>query len=93
MLIDVLELKKERLDEVRKQLKKYLKFQYNCKAANMLKAERDKLKIEIKNIEACRNKKVDGIGDSPEESKIIMEHNQIEFDIKKAIKHTSTYMK
>ena len=81
MLIDVLELKKERLDEVRKQLKKYLKFQYNCTAANMLKAERDKLKIEIKNIEACRNKKVDGIGDNPEESKIIMEHNQIGFDL------------
>ena len=57
MLIDVLELKKERLDEVRKQLKKYLKFQYNCAAANMLKTERDKLKIEIKNIEAFRNKK------------------------------------
>ena len=81
MLIDVLELKKERLDEVRKQLKKYLKFQYNCTAANMLKAERDKLKVEIKNIEACRNKKVDGIGDNPEESKIILEHNQIGFDL------------
>ena len=81
MIIDVLELKKERLDEVRKQLKKYLKFQYNCTAANMLKAERDKLKIEIKNIEACRNKKVDGIGDNPKEAKIIMEHNQIGFDL------------
>ena len=51
MIIDVLELKKERLDEVRKQLKKYLQFQYNCAAANMLKAERDKLKVEIKEIE------------------------------------------
>ena len=81
MIIDVLELKKERLDEVRKQLKKYLKFQYNCAAANMLKAERDKLKIEIKNIEACRNKKVDGIGDNLEESKIILDHNQIRFDL------------
>ena len=47
----------------------------------MLKAERDKLKIEIKNIEACRNKKVDGIGDNPKEAKIIMEHNQIGFDL------------
>ena len=81
MIIDVLELKKERLDEVRKQLKKYLKFQYNCAAANMLKAERDKLKVEIKNIEACRNKKVDGIGDNPKEAKIILEHNQIGFDL------------
>ena len=81
MIIDVLELKKERLDEVRKQLKKYLKFQYNCTAANMLKTERDKLKVEIKNIEACRNKKVDGIGDNPKEAKIILEHNQIGFDL------------
>ena len=81
MLIDALEVKKERLQEIRLQLRKYLKFQYNCTAANMLKAERDKLKIEIKNIEACRNKKVDGIGDNPEESKIIMEHNQIGFDL------------
>ena len=81
MLIDAKKIKKERLDEVRKQLKKYLKFQYNCTAANMLKAERDKLKIEIKNIEACRNKKVDGIGDNPEEAKIIIEHNQIGFDL------------
>ena len=81
MLIDALEVKKERLQEIRLQLRKYLKFQYNCAAANMLKAERDKLKIEIKNIEACRNKKVDGIGDNPKEAKIIMEHNQIGFDL------------
>ena len=81
MIIDVLELKKERLDEVRKQLKKYLKFQYNCTAANMLKAERDKLKAEIKKIEASRERKASSIGDNPEESKIIMEHNQIGFDL------------
>ena len=80
-MIDVLQVKKERLQEVRFQLKKYLTKQYNCAAANMLKAERDKLKVEIKNIEACRNKKVDGIGDNPEESKIILEHNQIGFDL------------
>ena len=80
-MINLLEVKKERLQEVRLQLKKYLKGQYNCLEANMLKAERDKLKIEIKNIEACRNKKVDGIGDNPEESKIILEHNQIGFDL------------
>ena len=47
----------------------------------MLKTERDKLKVEIKNIEACRNKKVDGIGDNPKEAKIILEHNQIGFDL------------
>ena len=47
----------------------------------MLKTERDKLKAEIKNIEACRNKKVDGIGDNPKEAKIIMDHNQIGFDL------------
>ena len=76
-----LELKKERLDEVRKQLKKYLKFQYNCTAANMLKAERDKLKAEIKKIEASRERKASSIGDNPEESKIILEHNQIGFDL------------
>ena len=56
-MIDLLEVKKERLQEIRMQLRKYLKGQYNCAAANMLKAERDKLKAEIKNIEACRNKK------------------------------------
>ena len=80
-MINLLEVKKERLQEVRLQLKKYLKVQYNCTAANMLKAERDKLKIEIKNIEACRNKKVDGIGDNPKEAKIILEYNQIGFDL------------
>ena len=80
-MINLLEVKKERLQEVRLQLKKYLKGQYNCLEANMLKAKRDKLKVEIKNIEACRNKKVDGIGDNPEEAKIIIEHNQIGFDL------------
>ena len=80
-MINLLEVKKERLQEVRLQLKKYLKGQYNCLEANMLKAERDKLKAEIKNIEACRNKKVDGIGDNPKEAKIILEHNQIGFDL------------
>ena len=84
-MIDLLEVKKERLQEVRMQLKKYLKFQYNCATANMLKAERDRLKVEIKEIEARREKKLasrdDNIGDSIEESKIIMEHNQIKFDL------------
>ena len=81
MLIDALEVKKERLQEVRLQLKKYLKGQYNCLEANMLKAERDKLKDEIKKIEAYREMKASSIGDNPEESKIIMEHNQIGFDL------------
>ena len=84
-MIDMLEVKKERLQEVRMQLKKYLKFQYNCAAANMLKAERDKLKVEIKEMEARREKKLasrdDCIGDSIEESQIIMKHNQIRFDL------------
>ena len=51
----------------------------------MLKAERDKLKVEIKEMEARREKKLastnDCIGDNIEESKIIMEHNQISFDL------------
>ena len=80
-MINLLEVKKERLQEVRMQLKKYLKFQYNCTAANMLKTERDKLKAEIKKIEASRERKASSIGDNPEESKIIMEHNQIGFDL------------
>ena len=80
-MIDLLEVKKERLQEVRMQLRKYLKFQYNCAAANMLKAERDKLKAEIKKIESSRERKASSIGDNPEESKIIMEHNQIGFDL------------
>ena len=84
-MINLLEVKKERLQEVRMQLKKYLKFQYNYAAANMLKAERDKLKVEIKEIEACREKKLvstnDCIGDNPEESKIILEQNQMSFDL------------
>ena len=83
-MLDMLEVKKERLQEVRMQLKKYLKFQYNCAAANMLKAERDKLKAEVKEMElrreakACREK---SIGDSVEESQIILKHNQIKFDL------------
>ena len=81
MLMDALEVKKERLQEVRLQLKKYIKGQYNCLEANMLKAERDKLKAEIKKIEAYREMKASSIGDNPEESKIIMEHNQIGFDL------------
>ena len=83
-MIDMLEVKKERLQEVRMQLKKYLKFQYNCAAANMLKAERDKLKAEVKEMETRREEKASkekSIGDSIEESKIIMEHNQIKFDL------------
>lgn len=84
-MIDMLEVKKERLQEVRMQLRKYLKGQYNCATANMLKAERDKLKAEVKEIEsrreekAYRERKASSIGDNPEESKIIMEHNQIGF--------------
>ena len=85
MKVDMLEIKKERLEEVRKQLKRYLTGQYNCAAANMLKAERDKLKVEIKEIEARREKKLastnDCIGDNPEESKIILEQNQMSFDL------------
>ena len=85
MKYDMLEVKKERLQEVRMQLKKYLTGQYNCAAANMLKAERDKLKVEIKEIEARREKELaskdDCIGDNPEESKIILEQNQMSFDL------------
>lgn len=85
MKYNMLEVKKERLQEVRMQLKKYLTKQYNCAAANMLKAERDKLKVEIKEIEARREKKLpsicDCIGDNPEESKIILEQNQMSFDL------------
>ena len=98
-MIDLLEVKKERLQEVRMQLRNYLKCQYNCAAANMLKAERDKLKAEIKEIEsrreekAYRERKASSIGDNPEESKIILEHNQIGFDLQKATKHTSAYRK
>ena len=84
-MIDMLEVKKERLQEVRMQLRKYLKGQYNCTAANMLKAERDKLKAEVKEMESRReakaSRKEKSIGDSVEESKIIMEHNQIKFDL------------
>ena len=84
-MIDLLEVKKERLQEVRIQLKKYLKGQYNCTAANMLKAERDKLKAEVKEMETRREEKIacsrKSIGDSIEESKIIMERNQIKFDL------------
>ena len=87
MLIDALEVKKERLQEVRLQLKKYLKGQYNCLEANMLKAERDRLKAEVKEMEsrreekAYREMKASSIGDNLEESKIILEHNQIGFDL------------
>lgn len=85
-MIDMLEVKKERLQEVRIQLKKYLTKQYNCAAANMLKVERDKLKVEIKEMEARREKELasnkhDCIGDNPEESKIILEQNQMSFDL------------
>ena len=86
-MIDLLEVKKERLQEVRMQLRKYLKGQYNCTAANMLKAERDRLKAEVKEMEsrreekAYREMKASSIGDNPEESKIILEHNQIGFDL------------
>ena len=80
-MINLLEVKKERLQEVRLQLKKYLKGQYNCLEANMLKAEQDKLKAEIKKIEAYREMKASSIGDNPKEAKIIMEHNQIGFDL------------
>ena len=86
-MLDLLEVKKERLQEVRMQLRKYLKGQYNCTAANMLKAERDRLKAEVKEMEsrreekAYREMKASSIGDNPEESKIILEHNQIGFDL------------
>ena len=80
-MIDLLEVKKERLQEVRMQLRKYLKGADNCETANMLKAERDKLKAEIKKIEASRERKASSIGDNPEESKNIMEHNKIRIDL------------
>ena len=85
-MIDLLEVKKERLQEVRLQLRKYLKGQYNCLEANMLKAERDRLKAEVKEMELRREAKIasrkeKSIGDSVEESKIIMEHNQIKLDL------------
>ena len=86
-MIDMLEVKKERLQEVRMQLRKYLKGQYNCTAANMLKAERDRLKAEVKEMEsrreekAYRERKASSIGDNPKEANIILEHNQIEFDL------------
>ena len=35
MKVDMLEIKKERLEEVRKQLKRYLTGQYNCAAAKL----------------------------------------------------------
>ena len=86
-MIDMLEIKKECLQEVRMKLRKYLKGQYNCLEANILKAERDRLKAEIKEMEsrreekAYRERKASSIGDNPEESKIILEHNQIGFDL------------
>ena len=86
-MINLLEVKKERLQEIRLQLRKYLKGQYNCLEANMLKAERDRLKAEVKEMEprreekAYREMKASSIGDNPEESKIILEHNQIGFDL------------
>ena len=84
-MINLLEVKKERLQEVRMQLKKYLKFQYNCAAANMLKAERDKLKAEVKEMETRREEKIasrdDGIGNNLQESKKILECNQIKFNL------------
>ena len=86
-MLDMLEVKKECLQEVRMKLRKYLKGQYNCLEANILKAERDRLKAEIKEMEsrreekAYREMKASSIGDNPEESKIILEHNQIGFDL------------
>ena len=50
----------------------------------MLKAERDKLKVEIKEMELRREAKASrekSIGDSVEESQIILKHNQIKFDL------------
>ena len=83
-MIDMLEVKKERLQEIRMQLRKYLKGQYNCAAANMLKVERDKLKAEVKEMELRREAKASrekSIGDRIEESQIILKHNQIKFDL------------
>ena len=86
-MMDLLEVKKECLQEIRMKLRKYLKGQYNCLEANMLKAERDRLKAEVKEMEsrreekAYREMKASSIGDNPEESKIIMEHNQIGFNL------------
>ena len=86
-MMDLLEVKKECLQEIRMKLRKYLKGQYNCLEANILKAERDRLKAEVKEMEsrreekAYRERKASSIGDNPEESKIILEHNQIGFDL------------
>ena len=86
-MINLLEVKKERLQEIRLQLRKYLKGQYNCLEANMLKAERDRLKAEVKEMEsrreekAYREMKASSIGDNPKEAKIIMEHNRIWLEV------------
>lgn len=55
-MVYMLQVKKDRLEEVRNQLKKYAKDNnYNNPMANMLKAERDSLKKQIKEIESCRS--------------------------------------
>ena len=58
MKIDMLEVKKDRLKEVRAQLKKkYLTGDYLDEQSKQLRIEREYLKEEIKDIESRRNKR------------------------------------
>ncbi len=58
MKIDMLEVKKDRLKEVRVQLKKkYLNKTYLDEESKQLRIERETLKEEIKDIESRRNRK------------------------------------
>ena len=58
MKIDMLEVKKDRLKEVRAQLKKkYLTGDYLDEQSKQLRIERESLKEEIKDIESRRNKR------------------------------------
>ena len=58
MKIDMLEVKKDRLKEVRAQLKKkYLTGDYLDEQSKQLRIERESLKEEINDIESRRNKR------------------------------------
>ena len=54
-MIDILEAKKERLQEIKKQTVKYAK-RKNWGMVNLLRQEEKKLKENIEQIEAIRNK-------------------------------------
>ena len=62
-MIDLLEVKKDRLKTIRDQLKKDCMRDKNSPSklplwqVKLLKEEREQLKNQIKNIEACRNMK------------------------------------